>query len=68
MLMKWLERIATIQRENMKRLDDDVAIMTKYLKTEGVPTAAIDALERVRTEQQQSWKTAVEHIAELLED
>jgi hypothetical protein len=32
------ERIATIQRENLQRLDDDIAILVKYLKTEGAPT------------------------------
>jgi hypothetical protein len=63
-----LERIATVQRENLQRLEDDIAVLTKYLKIEGVPKATINTLEGLRSGQQQSWKTAVEHIAELLED
>jgi hypothetical protein len=31
-----LERVRTVQDENLKRLDDDIAILTKYLKTEGI--------------------------------
>ncbi len=27
-----LEKIATVQRENLERLDDDISILTKYLK------------------------------------
>jgi hypothetical protein len=49
-------------------LDDDIEILTKYLKTEGVPKAAISALEGMSSEQQESWKKAIEHIEELLEE
>ena len=31
--------IRTVQRENLQRLDDDIAILKKYLKTEDVPKA-----------------------------
>jgi hypothetical protein len=41
-----IERIASVQRENLQRLDGDIAILTKYLKTQGAPKAAIDAMER----------------------
>ena len=64
---KVMERISAVQRENLQRLDDDIEILTKYLKTEGVPKAAISALEGMSHEQQESWKKAVEHIEELLE-
>jgi hypothetical protein len=39
-----LERIGTVQRENLQRLDDDIAILTKHVKNEGVPKGVIDAL------------------------
>jgi hypothetical protein len=63
-----LERIRTVQRENLQRLDDDIAILTKYLKTEDVPKAVISTLERMSSEQRESWKKAIERIEELLED
>jgi hypothetical protein len=40
-----IERIATVQEENLKRLDDDVFILKTYLKTQRSPKAAIEALE-----------------------
>jgi len=61
------ERIVAVQRENLQRLDDDIDILMKYLRGEGAPKAVIDALEALRTEQHESWKTAVERIADLLE-
>jgi hypothetical protein len=63
-----LERIRTVERDNLQRLKDDVAILTKYLKTQDVPKAAIDALEGLNSEQQESWKTTVERIEELLQE
>jgi hypothetical protein len=39
-----LERIRTVERENLQRLEDNIAILTKYLKTQDVPKAVIDAL------------------------
>ena len=65
---KAIERISTVQRENLQRLDDDIEILAKYLKTEGVPKAAIFALENMSNEQQEGWKKAIEHIQELLEE
>ncbi|HTF70031.1 MAG TPA: hypothetical protein VK638_45870 [Edaphobacter sp.] len=62
------ERIASVQHENLQRLDDDIDILTKYLKTEGAPKATIDALNRLSSEQRESWKAAIERITELLED
>ena len=38
-----LERIATIQEENLKRLDADIDILKAYLKTQHAPKAAIRA-------------------------
>jgi hypothetical protein len=46
-----LERIATVQGENLKRLDDDVDILKAYLKTQRAPKAAIEALEGLTVEQ-----------------
>jgi hypothetical protein len=60
------KRIATIQLENLQRLDDDIAILTKYLKTEGAPNAAIDTLEALSNDQHEAWDKAVASIRELL--
>src|SRR5271155_3263951 len=40
-----MERIATVQKENLNRLDDDMDILKAYLKMQGAPKAAIFALE-----------------------
>ena len=63
-----LEKIATVQRESLQRLDDDIEILTKYLKAEGAPKAAISILEGMSAKQHDSWKTAVERIEELLSE
>ncbi len=59
-------RISTVHRENLGRFDDDIAILKKYLRTEGAPKAAISMLEDMSNEQHESWKTAVGRIKELL--
>jgi hypothetical protein len=63
-----LERIRTVERENIQRLGDDIAILTKYLKTQDAPKAVIDALQRLSSEQTESWKAALERIEEMLEE
>jgi hypothetical protein len=63
-----MERIGAVQRENLQRLNDDIAILTKYLKTQGAPKAAIDLLEVLSSEQRESWSTAVEKIEDLLKE
>ncbi|MCU1251553.1 MAG: hypothetical protein JWQ49_4582 [Edaphobacter sp.] len=63
-----LERIRSVERDNVQRLKDDMAILTKYLMTQGAPKAVIGALEGLSREQHESWKKAVEHIEELLEE
>ena len=62
-----LERIATVQKENLKRIDDDIDILKAYLKTQRAPKAAIEALEGLTVEQHVSWKKAVDRIKKLLE-
>ena len=62
-----LERIATVQEENLKRLDDDIDILKSYLKTQHAPKTAIEALEGLTVEQHVSWKKVVERIKKLLE-
>ena len=62
------ERISTVQRENLQRLGDDIAILTKYLKTEGAPKAAIGVLETLSHEVHASWQATVERIEELMEE
>jgi hypothetical protein len=63
-----LERIATVQEENLKRLDDDIDILKSYLKTQHAPKAAIEALEDLTVEQHVSWKKAVDRIKKLPEE
>jgi hypothetical protein len=41
-----LERIRTVQQENVKRLKDDIAILTKYLQTQDAPKAVLGAPRR----------------------
>ena len=63
-----MERIHNVERENLQRLEDDVSILTKYLKAQNVPKTATDALDGLRRKQRESWKAAVEQIEELLEE
>ena len=63
-----LERIGTVQEENLKRLDDDIDILKAYLKTQHAPKAAIEALEGLTVEQHVSLKKAVDRIRKLLEE
>ena len=63
-----LERIAIVQRENLKRSDDDIDILKTWLKTQHVPLTVIEALEGVTIDQHKSWKKAIVQIAKLLEE
>jgi hypothetical protein len=63
-----MARIHTVERENLQRLKEDIAILTKYLMTQNVPKGAVDALEGLSRKQEESWETAVERIEELIEE
>jgi hypothetical protein len=63
-----MERITTVQKENLRRLDDDLDILKAYLKSQHAPKAAVEALERLTVEQHVSWKKAVDQIRKLLEE
>jgi hypothetical protein len=63
-----LDRIAALQRENLKRSDDDIDILKTWLKTQHVPLTVIEALEGVTIDQHKSWKKAIVQIAKLLEE
>jgi hypothetical protein len=63
-----LERIGTVQRENLQRLDNDIAILTKYLQTRGAPKATIDDLDILSIEANGEWQAAVERIEGLLQE
>ena len=63
-----LERIAIVQRKNLKQSDDDIDILKTWLKTQHVPRTVIEALEGVTIDQHKSWKKAVVQIAKLLEE
>jgi hypothetical protein len=62
-----LKRVATIQHESLDRFDDDIALLTKDLQRQGVPKAALNALEALSSEVHESWKATVEKIEELLD-
>jgi hypothetical protein len=62
-----LERLRTVQEENLRRLDDDLDILKAYLKTQHAPKASIEALEGLTVEQHVSWKKAVERVKKLLD-
>jgi hypothetical protein len=61
-----LKRVTTLQHESLERLDDDIALLTKYLRSQTVPKAALNALEALSSEVHENWKSAVEKIEELL--
>jgi hypothetical protein len=63
-----LNRIGAVQKENLQRLDDDIAILSKYLRTEGASKNATEVLNQLSNEQHASWQTAVEQIEEFFED
>jgi hypothetical protein len=63
-----MQRIATVEEENLKRLDDDLDILKTYLKTQHAPRATIETLDGLTVEQHVSWKKAVDRIRKLLED
>jgi hypothetical protein len=46
----------------------DISSPCGYLKTQGAPTAAIEALEGLTVEMHVSWKKAVDRIKKLLEE
>ncbi|WP_179639873.1 hypothetical protein RBB79_17900 [Tunturiibacter empetritectus] len=62
------ERIAAIQRESLERFDDDIVVLTKYLKIVDAPNEVMKVLETLSNEQHASWLAAVERIEELLEE
>ena len=63
-----MKRVITIQRESLDRFEDDIALLTKYLHGQGVPKAALNALEALSSEVHESWKAATEKIEQLLEE
>jgi hypothetical protein len=53
--------------KNPRRLEGDIAILTKYLKTDKTPKAVITSQEGLRTAQEKAWDATVDKIKELLE-
>ena len=62
-----IDRIEIVQREDLQHLEEDIELLTKYLKNEGAPAAAIKAVESLRREHSKSWETVVNLIRELME-
>jgi hypothetical protein len=48
-------------------LDGDIAVFTKYLRTENESKDVLQALETLSDEQHASWQAAVERIEQLME-
>ncbi|WP_260738826.1 hypothetical protein [Tunturiibacter lichenicola] len=63
-----LERVRIVQSENLHRLDDDIAILTKFLKKEGASKSVLETLEALSNEQHASWQTAFERMERLMEE
>jgi hypothetical protein len=61
-----LERIGTVQRDNLQRLDDDIAILTVYLKAKGAPKASIDLMNSLTKQQRANWQTTIDRLQGLL--
>jgi hypothetical protein len=61
-----MERIDIIQRESLQHLDEDIELLTTYLKTEGAP-AAVKAVESLRNEQTKVWQKVIERVKGSLE-
>jgi hypothetical protein len=62
------EKIRTVQEENLQRLDDDLGVLSMYLKTQDTPKGVLTTLDALRNEQHKSWQEAVDKITELLDD
>src|ERR1700746_2210236 len=56
-----MERITTVQKENLRRLDDDLDILKAYLKSQHAPKAAVEALERLTVGHHVRRKKAAVH-------
>ncbi len=65
---KALERVRIVHRGNLQRLDDDISILTKYLKTKSASKAVLDTLKTLSNEQHASWQVAVDRVEELMEE
>jgi hypothetical protein len=62
------ECIEILQRDHLQRLDDDIAVLTKLLKTEKAPKGVLEVVKTLSHEQHASWQSAVERIEEELMD
>jgi hypothetical protein len=62
------ERVEILQRDHLQRLDDDIAVLTKFVKSENAPKGVLEVLETLSHEQHASWQSAVERIEEELMD
>jgi hypothetical protein len=51
----------------LRRLDDDLDSLTKFLRTISAPKGAMDAVQTFSREQHKSWQKAVDKITELLD-
>jgi hypothetical protein len=62
------ERLTTAQHSNMDQLSGDIAILKKYLRSKGVPTAALLKLDDLCEEAEKRWAEIVAEIMDLLPD
>ena len=62
------ERLATAQHASMDQLSGDIAILKKYLKSKGIDSGVLEDLDRLCKDTEESWRTAVAKITEMLEE
>jgi hypothetical protein len=61
------EHLANAQHSSIDQLSGDIAVLKKYLKSKNVSTEAAEELDRLCKDTEESWRTAVAKIEELLE-
>jgi hypothetical protein len=61
-----LEGITTVQRQSLEKLDSDIDLLKKYLKTNRAPKSVIEAIEGLTVEQHKAWKIAIGKVRKEL--
>ena len=62
------ERMATAQQSSIDQFSGDIAILKKYLKSNGIEAAALVELDSLCEDMEKRWSAAVEVIKEMLEE
>jgi hypothetical protein len=62
------EHLASAQHSSVDQFSGDIAILKKYLKSKGIDSGALEELDRLCKDTEESWRAAVTKIEELLEE